>query len=689
VLILDHCTPTPDQDAGSITAVNLMRIMQGLGFKVSFAPEDNFLYMEPYTRDLQRIGVECLYTPYVSSLEQHLSEFGGQYDVVVVFRLLAAERNLAAIRKYCPNAKFIFHTSDLHHLREMREAELSDSNELRQRAEKSKERELSLIRSADATIVHSLTEKQMLDDELEYDQGESKVFLFSWAIEIPDTQVSFEQREGMVFVGGFQHQPNADAVIYFAREIFPLIRKRLPEAIFRIVGSRATSEVLALAGDGIEVVGYVEALGTVLDSCRMSVVPLRYGAGIKGKIGTSLSYGLPVVSTAIGAEGMGLVAGDGVLVEDAPEAFADAVVRLYQNADLWNSSSKGGLDFVKKNYSLEAGVNTVSALLNEIGLTDSRLSRRGINCPPDLCADENTLFTADQVNDSLAIVSDIESKVYYDDWISMQEQVICRQREEAIASAHADDESYELPGYCRVCERKSDFLIDRQCGAFEVAGVWVPNWRERMVCPSCGLNNRQRMMAYIARQVVGSYRDRRPEVYLMEQVTSIYHWMTTSVPQASYTGSEYLGEDVPSGKVIKDIRHEDVECLSFTDNSFDLIISNDVLEHVVNPYKSLEEACRVLRPGGQLLMTVPFHMDKESSERRAEIVNGRLEHLLPEVYHGNPVSDDGSLVFTDFGWDFLQEIRDAGFVKAEMCFYWSEVYGHLGASQHYIRAVKG
>ena len=688
-LVLDHCTPTPDQDAGSITAFNLMRIVQCLGFKVTFAPEDNFLYMTPYTRDLQRIGVECLYTPYVTSIEQHLAEYGEQYDVVIVFRVTAAERNLEAIRKYCPNAKLVFHTSDLHHLRELREAELVGSDDLRQKAEKTRERELRIIDSADATIVHSSVEKEMLDAELTREDGMSRVFLFSWAIEIPGTQAPFDHRDGMVFVGGFQHQPNVDAVVYFASEVFPLVRQKLPDAVFRIVGSCATPEVLALAGDGIEVVGFVEDLRTVLDCCRLSVVPLRYGAGIKGKIGSSLSYGLPCVSTAIGAEGMALADGDGVLVADDPAAFADAVLGLHQDATLWDSCSRGGLDFVRRNYSLEAGVETVRMLLKDIGVTESKMAQRSINCPLAIEPISGSLFTADQMIDPLEVVHDIQSKAEYDAWSVAAVLSTYREREQAILRAYGNAESYRLPGYCRVCEHEVDFLVDRQCGAVEVQGIWVPNWRERIVCPDCGLNSRQRMMALAARNAVRRNRDKRPEVYLMEQVTSIYHWMSTSVPQAHCTGSEYLGEDVTSGKIIKGIRHEDVERLSFADGSFELIISNDVLEHVVNPRKALAEACRVLRPRGELLMTVPFHLNKEKGERRAEVVNGKLEHILPPTYHGNPVSDDGSLVFTDFGWDFLQDIHDAGFTKAELRFYWSEVYGHLGAGQHYIHAVKG
>ena len=690
VLVLDHCTPTPDQDAGSITAFNLMRIFQELGFKVTFAPEDNFLYMGPYTSDLQRIGVECLYAPYVTSVEQHLAEYGDQYDVVVVFRVLAAERNLELIRKYCPNAKLVFHTSDLHYLRELREAELSGSEALRQRAEKTRGREMSIIRSADATIVHSSAEKEMLDTQLANDGlTESRVFLFSWAIEIPGTQVPFDKRDGMMFIGGFNHQPNVDAVLYFAKEIFPLVRQKLPNAVCRIVGSSATPEVLATAGNGIEILGFVEDLRSVVDRCSMSVVPLRYGAGIKGKIGTSLSFGLPCVSTELGMEGMDLKAGDGVLLANDPISFAEAVVRLHQDAELWGSCSSGGLDFVNRNYSLEAGIETVGGLLQEIGVPGGKMTQRGINCLPEGGSDGNTLFLPDQLKDPLQSVCNIHSKSEYDEWSSGPEQKAWREREETIARVQGRKENYHLPGYCRVCGQDVKFLVDRQCGAVEIQGVWLPNWRERLVCPVCSLNNRQRAMAYATKEAVAHHRDKRPDIYLMEQVTPIFNWVRISLPHACCIGSEYLGKNVRPGKVVKGIRHEDVEQLSFGDKSFDLIISNDVLEHVMNPRKALKESCRILRPGGKLLMTVPFDLSMEKSRCRAEFVNGKLEHIFPPAYHGNPVSDDGSLVFTDFGWDFLQDIRNAGFAKVELCFYWSEVYGHIGAGQHYINAVKG
>ena len=689
VLVLDHCTPTPDQDAGSITALNLMRIFQCLGFKVTFAPEDNFLYMDSYTRDLQRIGIECLYAPYVTSVEQHLTEYGDQYDVVVVFRVMAAERNVEAIRKYCQNAKFVFHTSDLHHLRELREAELAGSDDLRQKAEKTKDRELRIIGNADATIVHSTIEKSFLDKNIFQKASASRVFAFNWAIEIPGTKIGFDSRDGLVFIGGFQHKPNLDAVLYFAKEIFPIVRQKLPNITFRIIGSRTTPEIQALACDGIEVLGFVQDLRTMLDRCRMSVVPLRYGAGTKGKIGTSLSFGLPCVSTSIGTEGMEISDGDGVLVAEDPVNFADAIIQLYQDATLWKFCSRNGIDYVENNLSMNAGVKTIESILEAIGLRDKIAREYGINRIPGNDFSYDKMFPADQPVNPLEVVCDVESRSEYENWKKFPELKVCCERELINSQIHAGSESYHLPGYCRVCERDVNFLVDQQCGAMEVQGIWVLNWREQLVCPVCALNNRQRAMAHAVQNAVKCYRDKRPDVYLMEQVTPIFHWMSASVPQASCIGSEYLGEDITPGKVIKGIRHEDVERLSFADASFDLVISNDVLEHVENSRKALVEAYRVLRPSGKLLMTVPFHLSEEKSKRRAEFVNGKLEHILPPTYYGNPVSDDGSLVFTDFGWDFLQDIRNAGFNKVKLHFYWSEVYGHLGTGQHYIHAIKG
>jgi GT2 family glycosyltransferase/glycosyltransferase involved in cell wall biosynthesis/SAM-dependent methyltransferase len=690
VLVLDHCTPTPDQDAGSITSINIMRIMQSMGFKVTFIPEDNFLYVEPYTADLQRVGIECLYTPYISSVEQHLKDYGKYYDAVIFFRVTVAERNLPAINKFCPNAKLIFHTSDLHHLRELREAKLVGSEEMRNQAEITKKRELDVIRKVDATIVHSSTEKSLLEQELAGEDAANKVFLFSWAIDIPGTKKSFGEREGMVFVGGFQHQPNVDAVKYFAKDIFPLIRCKLPNAKFYIVGSRAPKDIIELSGEnGIEFLGFVEDIQPLLDSCRLSIVPLRYGAGIKGKIGTSFSHALPCVSTSIGVEGMDLLPEEGILLGDTPEAFADAVIRLHEDSRLWQKLSIAGLDFVKRNYSLDAGKSVLKSILLKSGFNIDKIIEQPIfQNLASLMSTSEVTYQADQSEDPNLFAFDVDSKTAYETILNSADIHKYRATEKRIIEKHGQQTSYEILGHCQVCKEDVNFLVDQQCGAIEHYGFWAPNWRERLVCSKCSLNSRQRAMAAAIRDAVENYKDRRPDLYFMEQVTAIFQWVTTRIPIANCVGSEYLGADVEPGKTIQNIRHEDVENLSFENASFDLIVSNDVLEHVVNPAKALDEAYRVLRPGGKLLMTIPFYLDRDKCQRRADMVDGELVHILPAEYHGNPVSNDGSLVFTDFGWDFIQDIRNVGFHQVTLHFYWSEVYGYLGAGQHYIQAIK-
>jgi GT2 family glycosyltransferase/glycosyltransferase involved in cell wall biosynthesis len=364
VLVLDHCTPTPDQDAGSITALNVMRLLQRLGFKVTFIPESNFLFLDEYTTNLQRMGIECLYAPYVTSVEHHLKEKGGRYDLVVIFRFTAARRHLDAVRGLCPGAKVILHSADIHFIREEREADLRDDRVLRLRAAETKRAELDLVQLVDATIVHSTYEEAVLAREC----PGAKVVVFGWAIDIPGTTVSFEDREHVALVAGYQHPPNVDAAVYFAHQVFPLIRQRLPGVRFYVVGSRPPDKVTALQSEDVVVTGFVKDLATVLDRMKVTVAPLRYGAGIKGKIGTSMSHGVPCVATTLGAEGMGLVHERHVLIADTPEAIANAVVRLYTDASLWNHLSAAGLLFVREQYSFENGARILRGLLDLIGL---------------------------------------------------------------------------------------------------------------------------------------------------------------------------------------------------------------------------------------------------------------------------------------------------------------------------------
>ncbi len=253
-----------------------------------------------------------------------------------------------------------------------------------------------------------------------------------------------------------------------------------------------------------------------------------------------------------------------------------------------------------------------------------------------------------------------------------------------LAEGHPRDDVWFQPGWCQACRRASRFRID-----WQVTGYDFPNYRERLVCPFCGLNNRQRFMASFFRRMLEASGGRLRDVYLYEQVTAFYQWLTGTFPELHIQASEFLGFEYKPGQVVNGIRHEDALNLSFADESLDVILSNDVYEHVPNIQLALVEAYRVLKPGGQLLCSTPFIADAPETLQRAILAQGRLVNMEPEVYHGNPVDEKGSLVFYDYGWDLLDFCKRAGFSDAYVLGYYSLFYGYIGgALQPAIVAVK-
>jgi glycosyltransferase involved in cell wall biosynthesis len=366
ILVIDVRTPTPDHDSGSQDIVSYFKILRSLGCEITFIPATDFKFMEKYTPDLQRMGVRCLYAPFVRGINRYLKSHGREYDLVMLYKVHCAAYCIDMVRRYCPKARIIFNTVDLHFVREQRQAVIERSCELQEIANKTKIKELSVIRKADCTIVLSTKERELLLEEPNI-IGE-KISVIPLIREIPGCGNSFSDRKDILFVGGFEHRPNVDAMIYFVCDIWPLIKKYLPEIVFYIVGSKPPEEILSLAADDIIVTGYVPDLSPYFHGCRLSVAPLRYGAGLKGKVATSLSYGLPCVATSLAVEGSILETGADILVADMPEAFALAVQRLYRNEDLWNALSERGLTFMKAHFSFDAGRQNLGNLLRNLGV---------------------------------------------------------------------------------------------------------------------------------------------------------------------------------------------------------------------------------------------------------------------------------------------------------------------------------
>ena len=234
-----------------------------------------------------------------------------------------------------------------------------------------KQRELALIAEVDATITHSTFEQALLAREV----PGSPVVLWPFMFEFHGTAAGFAERADFCFLGGYGHQPNIDAVVHFVRDVLPLIRRELPLARFVIAGANPGPEVLALAGPDVEVTGMIDDLRDVFDRVRVFACSLRIGAGTKGKISTAMAYGLPVVSTSCGAEGMELIDGEEVLIADGAEAFAAACVRLHHEAALWQRLSLAGQALVQEKHSLAMGRRVLAgaietAMAHRLGLDE-------------------------------------------------------------------------------------------------------------------------------------------------------------------------------------------------------------------------------------------------------------------------------------------------------------------------------
>lgn len=358
VLIVDALTPQPDRDSGSLRLVNLMRLLVAEGAHVVFLPA-NRSAEHGYTDALQQMGVECWHAPHMPGIPAWLREHGPRFDVAMVSRHYVAAEFLPLLRRHAPRARLLFDTVDLHYLRERRAAEIAGDAAAVRAALATRARELALVNAADATLVVSEVERMLLAE----DAPAARVEVLSNLHEVAANGPGFDARRDLLFVGGFRHPPNVDGVLWFVHEVFPRIRAAVPGMRFHCIGGEAPAEIQALSRvEGVQVHGHVPDLQPWLAGCRVSVAPLRYGAGVKGKVNQAMAHGLPVVATSCAVEGMHLRDGVDALVADAADTFADAVLRLHADAALWEVLARNGRDNVTRHFSMDAARDTVRAL---------------------------------------------------------------------------------------------------------------------------------------------------------------------------------------------------------------------------------------------------------------------------------------------------------------------------------------
>lgn len=285
-------------------------------------------------------------------------------------------------------------------------------------------------------------------------------------------------------------------------------------------------------------------------------------------------------------------------------------------------------------------------------------------------------------------VTDINNLAGYLDYSESMRSEYAR-RQQAELTLIADNTPFDTSGFCFVCGKRSTFQTDFLYSDPNnvVDGKPIPNWRERILCNGCKLNNRVRgSIQFLEQKLKVRLND---SIYITEQLTSLYTRLKSKYPQL--IGSEYLGEKIPFGLIddATGVRNESITKLSFETSSFDYILSFDVFEHVPEYSIALEECFRCLKKGGSLLFSVPFIRSSQRNLVRAKIdKHGDIEHVLEPEYHGDPINTEGCLCFYHFGWEILDQLRETGFTQVQAHFFWSEKLGYLGDEQILFSAQK-
>jgi GT2 family glycosyltransferase/glycosyltransferase involved in cell wall biosynthesis len=354
VLVFDERIPSPDRDAGS---GRMFMILKALAERshVVFVPFNRPQGIE-YERALWKEGIETAEAvDYARLLKSR------DVQAVVLSRPLIAEAMLPRIRRLNKKVTIVFDMVDAYFIRLGRESQISGDAQVSQTAKHYRKLEKRLARASDLVWCNSSEDKRAMEAEAPGKRIE--VIPTIHAIHSPGK--SFEERRDLLFVGNLAHSPNGDAVHFFMRDIYPIVQQSLPEAKLFIVGDNVPAEVLAYASDRVQVTGYLPDIEPLLQGCRVFIAPLRFGAGVKGKIGEAMSYALPVVTTSIGAEGFGLVNERSAMIADTPEAFAAAVARLYSEKQLWQSLARNSQRHVAENFTPEVIARTINNSIKE------------------------------------------------------------------------------------------------------------------------------------------------------------------------------------------------------------------------------------------------------------------------------------------------------------------------------------
>lgn len=357
VLVVDHRLPAPDRDSGSVRIWAVLQALLDEDCAVHFVPADNY-YDDGRADRLESSGIEVLDTP--ASFRRFLRSMGEHVDIAWLCRAMQAGQYGPLVRRQCPRATVVFDTVDLHGPRMLEAARRAPMRGAMRNARRIDRLERRAIAESDVTVVVTSEEAEKVRALPRHGRIHTIPNVHS---AVPGRRPSFDRRSGIVFVGGFEHPPNVDALEYLIDDMAPLLARCLPGVQTMVVGADAPAALVRRAPSNVEFLGWVPHLLPVYDRARLSIAPLRYGAGMKGKVGDAMAASLPVVTTPVGAEGFGAESGRQLIVADDPESFVAAVVEAYENEAIWETLSNGGRAFIEERFSTSTGRERVRELL--------------------------------------------------------------------------------------------------------------------------------------------------------------------------------------------------------------------------------------------------------------------------------------------------------------------------------------
>jgi GT2 family glycosyltransferase/glycosyltransferase involved in cell wall biosynthesis len=356
IVVFDERVPSPDRDAGSLRMFLILKTL-AKWCHVIFVPFNRPQSLD-YESALWKEGIET-----ADAVDYRRLLKNKNVKAAIVSRPSMGAVFIHRIRRVNPKAGIVFDMVDTHFLRFQREHEISGEATALAEAERYRKLERRLAQKSDLVWCASGEDKQVMEREV----PDTRIEVVPTIHELRDCGKPFGDREDLLFIGNLAHRPNDDAVLFFMDAVYPHLRHKLPNVRLDIIGDNPSAAAAAYNSEDVRIRGYVPDVEPYLRDRRVFIAPLRFGAGIKGKVGEAMAYGIPVVTTSIGAEGFGLTHGFDVMIADDPAAFAAAVEQLYSQKELWERVAHNSRLRIEKYFTPDVIAETINRSIREVG----------------------------------------------------------------------------------------------------------------------------------------------------------------------------------------------------------------------------------------------------------------------------------------------------------------------------------